>query len=203
MPGWDEPRGLFFDLAGRDHTQLRISTWSSLAPLALPSLPEQIARRLIEEHLLDPRRYRAPYGIPSVSMEEPSFRAGWHLFRCWRGPSWINIVWLLAPTLRRFGYAEEADRITDSCIELVARHGFREYYNPLNGEGLAARRFGWSTLLVDLLGDASSGSAAPSDGPFVGSLRDELLSIGAEVAGETLGRINRRAQAAAKRFLPG
>ena len=84
MPGWDEPRGLFFDLAGRRHTQLRVSTWSSLAPLALPSLPEEIARRLIEEHLLDPRRYRAPYGIPSVSMEEPGFRAGWHLFRCWR-----------------------------------------------------------------------------------------------------------------------
>ena len=136
-------------------------------------------------------------------MEEPSFQAGWHLFRCWRGPSWINTIWLLVPALARFGYEAEAERIVGSCVKLVERHGFREYYNPLNGEGLAARRFGWSTLLVDLLGDAGSGSAAPSDGPFVGSLRDELLSIGAEVAGETLGRINRRAQAAAKRFLPG
>ena len=108
---WDEERGLFWDLAGADHTPLRVSTWSSLAPLALPSLPEPIARRLIEEHLLHPRRYRAPYGIPSVSMEEPSFRAGWHLFRCWRGPSWINTVWLLAPALRRLGYEAEADRI--------------------------------------------------------------------------------------------
>ena len=87
-------------------------------------------------------------------MEEPSFQAGWHLFRCWRGPSWINTVWLLVPALRRFGYESEADRIVASCVELVERHGFREYYNPLNGEGLAARRFGWSTLLIDLLGGA-------------------------------------------------
>ena len=98
---WDERRGLFWDLAGRDHRPLRVSTWSSLAPLALPSLPDEIATRLIEEHLLHPRRYGAPYGIPSVSMEEPSFRAGWHLFRCWRGPSWINTAWLLVPALRR------------------------------------------------------------------------------------------------------
>ena len=158
---------------------------------------------MIEEHLLHPRRYRARYGIPSVSMEEPSFQAGWHLFRCWRGPSWINTVWLLVPALARFGYEAEAERIVGSCVELIERHGFREYYNPLNGEGLAARRFGWSTLLVDLLGGGDGGSGAPSDGPFVGSVRDELRLIGAEVAGETLGRLNRRAQAAAKRLRPG
>ena len=108
---WDPDRGLFWDLAGRDHRRLEVSTWSSLAPLALPSLPEHIARRIVEEHLLHPRRYQAPYGIPSVSMEEPSFRAGWHRFRCWRGPSWINTAWLLVPPLRRLGYGEHADRI--------------------------------------------------------------------------------------------
>jgi hypothetical protein len=34
-------------------------------------------------------------------------------------------------------------------------------------------------------------------------LRDELRSIGAEVAGETFGRLSRRAQATAKRLRPG
>jgi Mannosylglycerate hydrolase MGH1-like glycoside hydrolase domain len=182
---WDEERGLFWDLAGRDHAAQRISTWSSLAPLALPSLPEPIARRLIDEHLLDPRRYGAPFAIPSVSMEEPSFRAGWHLFRCWRGPAWINTVWLLAPALRHFGCDAEADRILGSCIELVERHGFREYYNPLTGDGLAARRFGWSTLLVDLLPAAGAASAETISGPFEGSVRAELWSMGAEAANET------------------
>lgn len=196
---WDEQRGLFWDLAGRDHTPLKVSTWSSLAPLALPSLPTPIAKRLIEEHLLNPRRYRSPFGIPSVSMEEPSFRAGWHLFRCWRGPSWINTAWLLVPALRRHGYPAEAERIVASCMTLVERHGFREYYNPLNGEGLAARRFGWSTLLVDLLPSVAD---QPCDPPplFHGSARGELVSMGTEAAAESHRRLRARAAATRKRL---
>jgi hypothetical protein len=162
---WDERRGLFWDLAGRDEHRLEISTWSSLAPLALPNLPEDIGRRLVEEHLLDPTRYGAAYGIPSVALDEPSFRPGFHLFRCWRGPSWMNTAWLLVPPMRRLGYAEEADRIVASLVEVVERHGFREYYNPLDGDGLAARHFGWSTLLTELLLADSRSPAAQAAAP--------------------------------------
>jgi glycogen debranching enzyme len=147
---WDDERGLFFDLAGRDERPVRVSTWSSLAPLALPSIPADIRRRLVEEHLLHPRRYRAAFGIPSVSMEEPAFRPGFDRWRCWRGPSWVNTAWLLLPALSALGYADEARRISRSYAHAVLRHGFREYYNPVTGRGLGARNFGWSTLLVDL-----------------------------------------------------
>jgi glycogen debranching enzyme len=157
---WDERSGLFFDLAGRHEEPVGVSTWSSLLPLALPSLPVEIGRRLVEEHLLDPRRYRAATGIPSVSQEEPSFRPGFFLYRCWRGPSWVNTAWLLVPGLRRLGYEDEADRIVTSLVEAVERGGFREYYNPLTGEGLAARGFGWSTLLIDLVPSVESPKAA-------------------------------------------
>ena len=50
-----------------------ISTWAALAPLALPDLPEEIGRRLVEEHLLDPERYWTAVPPPSVSAQEPSF----------------------------------------------------------------------------------------------------------------------------------
>ena len=166
---WDERRGLFWDLAGRDEHPLEVSTWSSLAPLALPNLPESIARRLVEEHLLNPARYRAAVGIPSVSLEEPSFRPGWHLFRCWRGPSWMNTAWLLVPPMRRLGYEDEAERILASLVAAVERHGFREYYNPLDGDGLAARHFGWSTLLAELLGPPNGSGhldAAQTEAPI-------------------------------------
>jgi hypothetical protein len=152
---YDERSGLFFDLAGRHERQVRVSTWSSLAPLALPALPDEVRRRIVELHLLDPRRYRAECGIPSVSREEPSFRPGFALWRCWRGPSWMSTAWLLVPAMRELGYAEEADRITHSLELATERHGFREYYDPLSGRGLAARGFGFSTLLVELLEPAS------------------------------------------------
>lgn len=148
---WDPEEELFWDLAGPDEQHVRVSTWSSLAPLALPDLPESIGRRIVERHLLDPHRYRAPYGIPSVAMNESSFRPGLHYMRCWRGPSWVNTAWLLEPGLRRWGGDEEADRLLARLTEAVEREGFREYYNPFSGDGLAARNFGWSTLLVDML----------------------------------------------------
>jgi len=130
---------------------VRVSTWSSLAPLALDGMPEDVRRRLVEEHLLHPARYRAAVGIPSVALNERSFKPGFAMWRSWRGPSWMNTAWLLVPSMRALGYEQDADRVTRSLELAVARHGFREYYNPLTGRGLAARGFGFSTLLVDLL----------------------------------------------------
>lgn len=148
---WDEEAGLFWDLGGPDEGWVKVSTWSSLAPLALPELPATIAERLVTTHLLDPHRYRAPFGIPSVALDEPSFRPGLHYMRCWRGPSWINTAWLLEPGLRRVAGDAEADRLLGRLAEMIEREGFREYYNPFSGRGLAARDFGWSTLLLDML----------------------------------------------------
>ena len=69
---WDAGAALFWDLAGRDERPIRVSTWSSLAPLALPGIPEEIKRSQVERHLMHPRRYRAGTGIPSVAISEPS-----------------------------------------------------------------------------------------------------------------------------------
>jgi glycogen debranching enzyme len=147
----DPATGLFFDLAGRDERPVRVSTWSALAPLALPDISEDVRRRLVEEHITHPRRYGAPVGIPSVAMDEPSYRPGFDRFRTWRGPSWINAAWMLVPAMRDLGYDAHADRIVDGLASAALHHGFREYYDPRDGRGLAARGFGWSTLIADLV----------------------------------------------------
>jgi glycogen debranching enzyme len=167
---YDEASGLFFDLAGRDERQIRVSTWSSLSPLVLTAMPEEVRRRLVEEHLLDPRRYRVECGIPSVALEEATFKPGFALWQCWRGPSWMNTAWLLLPAMRELGYVREADRVLDSLERAVERHGPREYYNPHSGRGLAAQRFGMSTLLVDLLAQSGIAVSEPSAaGPMMRS----------------------------------
>ena len=147
----DAATGLFFDAAGPDERPVAVSTWSALAPLALAGLPDGVRRRLVEEHLLDPRRYRAAVGIPSVAMDEPTFNPKFDRFRAWRGPSWVNTAWILVPAMRDLGYDAQAAHIVDGLAGAVARDGFREYYHPHTGRGLGAHGFAWSTLLLDLL----------------------------------------------------
>lgn len=153
----DPPTGLFLPLAGRDRRPVRVSTWSCLAPLALPGIPEDVRRRLVEEHLLGPSRYLAPVGIPSVAMSEPSFRPTFDRYKTWRGPSWVNTAYLLVPAMRELGYDEAADRVVVTLAYAALRSGLREYYHPLTGEGLAATGFGWSCLLAELCDDLSLG----------------------------------------------
>ena len=156
----DERSGLFHDLAGRDERPVAVSTWSSLAPLALDGLPEDVRRRLVEEHLLHPGRYAVACGIPSVARSEPAFNPSFDFWRCWRGPSWMAPAWLLLPAMRELGYETEAQRILDSLVTAVAREGLREYYNPLTGQGLGARGFGMSALILDLLATCDSNPEA-------------------------------------------
>jgi hypothetical protein len=164
---WDERRGLFLDVARGDvaregetdaveggDRRVRTSTWSALAPLALPDLPEEIGRRLVDEHLLDPDRYWTPYPPPSVSAAEDSFEPrdwqNWLVRRYWRGPTWINSAWMIWLGLVRLGYAEQAEAMAAKLGEVYVREGSREFYEPFTGEGLGARDFGWSTLTAEL-----------------------------------------------------
>ena len=48
---YEERTGLFLPAARPEPTGRMPVTWTALAPLALPDLPEPIGRRLVEEHL--------------------------------------------------------------------------------------------------------------------------------------------------------
>jgi hypothetical protein len=150
---WDERRGLFVDEAQPGAVRPKALTWASLAPLALPDLPEEIGRRLVEEHLLDPEEFLTPVAPPSVAASEPSYEpGGGHdlLRRYWRGPTWVNSAWLVWIGLLRLGYAEEAERLAAGLLGAVEREGLREYYDPRHGTGLGAMDFAWSALAAEL-----------------------------------------------------
>jgi hypothetical protein len=150
---WDEDRGLFLDEAQPGGKRPHVLTWASLAPLALPDLPEEIGRRLVEEHLLSEREFLTSVAPPSVAVSEPAYEPdGRHLLirRYWRGPTWVNSAWLVWLGMRRLGYEEEARQLADGVIAAAAREGLREYYDPRDGTGLGARDFAWSALVAEL-----------------------------------------------------
>jgi hypothetical protein len=150
---WDERRGLFFDEAQPGTLRPAVETWAALAPLALPDLPEQIGRRLIEQHFLDRTRFWLPVAPPSVSAAERSFEPGagrgW-VRRYWRGPTWVNAAWLLWMGMLRLGYSDEAAHLAKALTHAVEREGLREYYHPRTGAGLGAHDFAWTSLIVEM-----------------------------------------------------
>ena len=81
------------------------------------------------------------FGLPSCAPGDPAFDAR----RYWRGPTWINVNWLM---IRAAG--DEA--LKERTLALIAEQGFREYYNPITGEGLGAEQFTWTaSLALDLM----------------------------------------------------
>jgi hypothetical protein len=152
---YDERRGVFHQLVrhARRERRHQVLTWAALSPLALPDLPEEIGRRLVEEHLLDPQQFWLPVPPPSVAANERSFSMRDRflgLRRYWRGPTWINAAWLLWLGLVRLGYDEAAHDMSERLAGAVERAGLREYYDPITGEGMGARDFSWSALALEL-----------------------------------------------------
>ncbi len=150
---WDERRGAFLDEAQPGTVRPDVLTWAALAPLALPDLPEQIGRRLVEEHLLNEREFLTPVAPPSVAASEPSYEPGGGRRlprRYWRGPTWANSAWMVWIGLRRLGYEDAARQLAAGLIGAVEREGLREYYDPRTGRGLGARDFAWSALIAEL-----------------------------------------------------
>jgi Mannosylglycerate hydrolase MGH1-like glycoside hydrolase domain len=167
---YDEDAGLFRLIARPEPSRAPAVTWAALAPLALPDLPEQIGRRLVERHLLDPARFWLPYPAPSVSAEEPSFSLRDasplpHNRRYWRGPTWINSAWLLWLGLVRLGYDERASELAARVAGMVTASGLREYYNPYTGAGMGAVDFAWSSLAIELLEPAPRAAASYVSAP--------------------------------------
>ena len=153
---WDERTARFVDEPRNPRMPLpaerRPLTWDTLAPLALPDLPEDIAHRLVEDVLLAPR-FHDGVPLPAVALDDPTHSSRekwWGRHRHWRGPSWVNSAWLTSLGLRRLGHDAEAELMAERLSAVVETEGFREYYESRSGRGMGARGFGWSTLLWEL-----------------------------------------------------
>jgi hypothetical protein len=149
---YDRKAGTFF-AEGPAGNLLKVSTWAGLATLGLDKLPSDIGHRLVNEHLLNPTRFWLDYPVPSVAACEPSFVAGSNRYlwieRYWRGPSWLFSTWFIMRGLLRLGYAVEGAHLSARTLAMIRQAGFREYFNPITGEGMGARRFGVSAIALE------------------------------------------------------
>ena len=149
---WDDRLGLFVNLAGPDERRSRVKTIHGLLPLVLPDLPQAVADRLVE-HLCNPLTFDAPYPVPSVALDEPSFMRDHRVrgFRfIWRGPLSLNTNWFLVHGLRGHGYDDVAARIAERSREVGRARRPERVLRPARRRPVGAERFGWATLATDM-----------------------------------------------------
>ncbi len=154
---WNDDAGRFVDDVRNPVHNISTAdipfTWDTLAPLALPDLPDEIGHRLVREVLLDSDRFWDGVPLPSVALDDPTHTSQeyfWGRRRIWRGPSWVNAAWFVWMGLNRLGYEDEATDMCNRLVAVVLRQGLREYYHARSGAGMGAHDFGWSSLVWEM-----------------------------------------------------
>ncbi len=154
---WDESRGMF--MAKHNGEFVPTVTPFSLMPLWTGQLPDNIRDRLLN-HLVDPNLFWTTYPLATVAINDPKFDP----MQMWRGPSWMNINYLVVEALNRIGKTDLATELRRDTLEtIMQQRDIYEYYNPLTGERppKAAPIFGWTSAVFIDLAIQESRSAAP------------------------------------------
>ncbi len=161
-----------YDSAAGAHSPVLAS--SGFLPLLCGAASADQARALLR-HLERADSFGTAFPVPSIAASEPAFYAK----DMWRGPTWININWLVARGLERYArhgaaFAEAATKIDQATIAEIERWAqrfgtFFEYYDdrresappqllrkglcdPDNPFRQVIHDYGWTTTLyVDLI----------------------------------------------------
>ncbi|MDI6829477.1 MAG: trehalase family glycosidase, partial [Armatimonadota bacterium] len=111
---WNEEKGFYYDLTP-DGRQLNLKTIAGFIPLFAGICNENQAEILVK-HLKNPEEFWRKFPIPSVSFDEPSFSDD-----MWRGPTWVNLNYMIMEGLIRYGYLTLADEIKKKTLNEIAR----------------------------------------------------------------------------------
>lgn len=143
---WDAYSGQYYSRDFVTHRLLKEPSIATLMPLYTGTLSPERAKQLVR--LLENQHvFGTDYPVASVPISSPWFDPDGY----WQGPTWLNTNWLIIDGLKRMGYKDHAEALTQSTLDLVRQHGFYEYFNPLNGEPAGAQNFSWSAALaIDL-----------------------------------------------------
>lgn len=113
-----------------------IPTLGSLFPVLLEDFPTDKKQKAIE---IIKANHVGEFGFSTTDIKSDVFDP-----KCyWRGPCWINTNWFFSKIM-----PEEANA---QVAKLIEKSGFREYYQPMSGEGLGASDFSTSAALFLVL----------------------------------------------------
>lgn len=166
---WNESERIYMDRDVTEETQTGIAASSGFLPL-ICGAPSQAQAEKMLANLNDPATFGTPFRVPSISRKcEAAYQKD-----MWRGPVWININWLIAFGLERYGMKTEALKLLKETVaeeeKFYLKYGtFFEFYDdrgecdppelmrkgtcdPSKPYHQSFHDYGWSaTLYIDML----------------------------------------------------
>ncbi len=146
---WDPNEGVFWAVRQPGGQRIKARTPFNLFPLITGRMPPAVNARMVAE-LTNPERFWTTYPVPTVARDDPHYNP----LQMWRGPTWINVNYLLTEGLQRTGYGGLAAELRRRTLDMIlGANDIYEYYHPETGLAPpgAASIFGWSSaLFIDM-----------------------------------------------------
>lgn len=165
---WNAKEKFYFDYDITKDEMSKVMASSGFLPL-LCGAPSKEQAAAIVAHLSNPKTFQTAFPVPSIAVSCNEFYSK----DMWRGPVWININWLIAHGLRRYGFNSEANALEKTTMKelekMYLKYGsFFEFYDDrleIDPPGLLRKGknipdsfyqsfhdYGWSaTLYIDLV----------------------------------------------------
>ncbi len=147
---WNEDAGFYLDRNEKTGETISCMCCSGFMPLWAGIADENQARRVIEEHILNPEEFWRDFPVSVMSAKEKGYSENYlknDLGCCWRANTWIPINYIVYQILNRYGYFEKAEELAKKTFEICSKEGAREYYTSESCRGQGLNPFwGWSLL---------------------------------------------------------
>lgn len=131
---WDTQTGFFYDHWTVRRPERRHLAFEGMWPVVVGAATPEQARRVIDEHLLNPKEFFAPHPLTTVGLSDTKFE-----LRMWRGPTWNCMTYWAARGCLRYERPEAAHRLLEAALDATAEQFRRtktiwEFYHPTLGE---------------------------------------------------------------------
>ncbi len=163
---WNAEDQIFYNLFTASGKHVKRITYSSFVPLWTGVAPEREARNSIERYLLNPDHMESPWGLRSLSKQDPVYN-NINMIKPhsnWQGPIWPIANYMYMHALLRYGFDKAAKELAQTISRLVlsdidATGGMHENYDAETGQPLAAPNFvSWNILVRNMIAEADSHS---------------------------------------------
>jgi alpha,alpha-trehalase len=166
---WVADESIFYNVRRENGKPVKRVSYSNFAPLIDDILADKDAKAMITRYMLNKDVMLAPYGVRSLSKQDPDYNNNAIIipYSNWQGPIWINANYMNYIALKRYGFDREAAELSGILGRMVVADiqkwgSMHEDYDAETGAGLAPTPeqsenhvfsgfVGWNLLAQDML----------------------------------------------------